>query len=162
MDVGSVEVEATNPEQNLGDWTWVNHIDWNQPMGDVDYAAKGGGKGFNPGAGKGFMNPGAGKGQPWQQEKGGKGGGKSSNPMMQMAMAMMAKAMGKAKANPNPGALQEGRVGRKVINLDASIVEAKITLPDAARSQSKRREPAIAVALQATWRSTAGRRCQEE
>jgi len=101
MDVGSVEVEALNrDEQNPGDWTWVNAIDWNQSMGEVDYAAKGGGKGFNPGPGKGYMNPGAGKGQPWQQEKGGKGGGKSSNPMMQMAMAMMAKAMGKGKSQP--------------------------------------------------------------
>ena len=62
MDVGSVEVEAINPEQNPGDWTWVNAIDWNQSLGEVDYVTKGGGKGFNPGAGKGYMNPGAGKG----------------------------------------------------------------------------------------------------
>ena len=102
MDVGSVEVEAINPEQNPGDWTWVNAIDWNQSLGEVDYATKGGGKGFNPGAGKGYQNPGPGKGQSWQQEKGGKGGGKSSNPMMQMAMAMMAKAMGKGQGKSQP------------------------------------------------------------
>ena len=57
MEVGSVEVEATNPEENPGDWTWVNSIEWNQSMGEVDHAAKGGGNGFNPGAGKGYQNP---------------------------------------------------------------------------------------------------------
>ena len=113
MDVGSVEVEAINPEQNPGDWTWVNAIDWNQSLGEVDYAAKGRGKGFNPGAGKGYMNPGAGKGQPWQQEKGGKGGGKSSNPMMQMAMAMMAKAMGKGQGKSQPWSSPGGKGGQK-------------------------------------------------
>ena len=51
---------------------------------------------------------------------------------------------------------------RKVINLDASIAEAKITSPDTAPSQSRRREPAIAVAPQATWQSVAGKGCQEE
>ncbi len=102
MDVGSVEVEAVNPEANPGDWTWVNAIDWIQPMGDVDYDAKGGGKGFNPGAGQGYQNPGPGKGQSWQQDKGGKGGGKSHNPMMQKAMAMMAKAMGKGQGKSQP------------------------------------------------------------
>ena len=74
MDVGSIEVQAANPEQNPGDWTWVHATDWNRSMGEVEYATKGGGKGFNPGAGKGYRNPGAGKGQPWQQENGGKRG----------------------------------------------------------------------------------------
>ena len=102
-------------------------------MGEVDYAAEGGEKGFNPAAGKGYQNQGAGKGQQWPQERGIKGGGKSSNPMMQMAMAMMAKAMGKGKTQPcnQPG----GKGGQKADQWDASIVEARTTLPDFAQSQ---------------------------